>query len=318
MDPAVTGSGPEEQILSQSLEPLGCIQGSQPLSAFLLSSEAQEGIGGGEIPIEKVSVHKHEDDADQVPEQALHAGHDGASTSFHCNEGNADSSSVDNVPVAICLEPHAVGGIDVLWDQEEDVATACNETAGVPQASDCVDNIYDEENDPTGNEAPAIAPYTQAAADSSATATVMEQLNSEFEDFEEQMATLERECSSLRINKSCEETHASQTEHHREMFESTGDSVHKAYSELYNAVPMDMVQRMHDAIQEIPQVTRLPLFPGKIESNSCMDASIYVQQIIALEFVQTKKKVSNHAWVGINRFAKTRCSDLIFFVNKKF
>lgn len=65
-------------------------------------------------------------------------------------------------------------------------------------------------------------------------------LSAEFEEFEEQMADFERECSKMHISEPPAPVH---------------HAVHAAYAELYNAVPLDMVFRMKAAMREIPEVS---------------------------------------------------------------
>lgn len=236
MDPTVTA---EEQTLAAS-----DTRRSQPLSALLLSDNTQEGIVTESCSSSSEAIVQHEDDAGMLQTAALRDDHSGSGSRIDNREVDDSPNSENGVSVTACMGEESVI-LDTAGSAESDVmGTPCHET-----------------------EVPAIVPYSHCVGqvhakkttEPSVVTTSMEDINSEFQDFEEQVASLERECSSLRINNKLDneqEVHASQTEHHREMYESTGDSVHKAYSELYNAVPMDVVQRMHAAIKEIPQVTK--------------------------------------------------------------
>ena len=176
----------------------------------------------------------HEVDAAQLPEQPLQRN---------------DSSRVDDDDGGFSFDNHAEHPLACGNEEVSDVK--CDQLVEA-SSSTATPALDDDSSDASSSQGDADTTSPEFAANN---VLISKQLRKEFQDFEEQMATLETECHSMSISSNCQESHVSQTQHHREMYESTGDAVHKAYAELYEAVPMHMVEKMRSALQGVPQVT---------------------------------------------------------------
>ncbi len=249
--------------------------------------EKGAGSGGGDLLLLDILSSRnqqHEDDADQLSPQPCGNGVDS-----NCTDGSVVSGSQVAGGIHLGEPTDNSGGLTTTTTDDdekekpipfttqqqqspesetntEDVKVDASDEVSQQSSNEDDTSLYhddynsEEKESNDDDDQPIITPYVRMVESKEALA---DQLQSEFQDFEDQMASLEKECAFMCIgSRSCSQSFqdlqmdaSSRTQqHHREMYESTGDAVHKAYAELYDAVPMHTVQRMRDALLEVPEV----------------------------------------------------------------